>query len=112
MKIYKVTITQICCRGGGTGAIEYFCAKFYVFSDKQKALDFAYKQVEKHAHPHSGSDSDKSMVKYNDMGCYKINSIQDEYGGYEFPELEITTTQDTMDLDSDILVSKTIAYGG
>jgi hypothetical protein len=127
MKIYKVTITKICCRGGGTGAIEYFSTQFNVFSNKQKALDYAYEQVKNHMHKHrsvsgsdngsdNGSDTDnsnnKSKIKYNDTGCYKINSIQDEYGGYEFPELEITTTQDIMDIDSDILVSKTVSYGG
>ena len=104
MKIYKVAITRIVCRGGGTGPIEFFSVRFNVFSNKQKALDYAYEQIS------LLRENDK--LEYNDSGCYKISNNQDEYGGYEFPEIEIITTQDTMDLDSDILVSKSITYGG
>jgi hypothetical protein len=121
MKVYKV----ICQKIHSGMRIEGFNANCYIFTDKKKALQFAYNDAKEYADANpdtrsdarsdarsdtksTNSDSDSESesdsepeFKFNKEGSYTFECTS----GYDWPDYQVYIEKDNLDLKADIILT-------
>ncbi len=98
MKVWVVQKTLIY-----TGSrIEAYETNYSIFTDKDKALQFAWKIAKEYRPNYNPEYPSKFNPKYNNEGCY----VYREAGGYhEWPAFKIDTEEKELDFNNDVILN-------